>query len=303
MKPTKFSRRHVVKAGLALSAMPALAASQQKISTRPIPDSGEQLPIVGLGTYQTFDVSGWPWEMYSRRKLVDRMIERGASVLDSSPQYENSEEIVGDVIGEENRRAELFVATKVWTDGEAAGRQQMQRSAELMQAGTIDLMQVHNLRDTDIHMASIRELQQDGRIRYNGITHWVDEALPDMEAAIRKHRPQFIQIHYSLAEREAEERILPLAKDMGIAVLINRPYFRGRLFRAVQGRDLPDWGREFANSWGQFFLKFILSHPAVTCVIPATSDIDHLEDNLDAGIGPMPDAATRARIAEFFASL
>jgi aryl-alcohol dehydrogenase-like predicted oxidoreductase len=175
---------------------------------------------------------------------------------------------------------------------------------EFMKAeGVIDLMQVHNLRDTDIHMGSIREWQQDGRIRYNGITHWEASALPDLEQAMIKHEPEFVQINYNLGEREVEERILPLAADMGIAVMINRPYMHGRLFRAVAGRDLPDWATEFADSWGQFFLKFIVSHPSVTCVIPATSDMEHLEDNLGAGTGLMPDTEVRQRMVSYFDSL
>jgi len=303
MSKMQFNRRDILKAGLALGATPVWALSADKIQTRPIPVSGEALPIVGLGTSQTFDVWGWPWETWSRRDLIERFVERGASVIDSSPQYGTSEKIVGKVIEASNSRADLFIATKVWTDGRAAGEQQMRQSAEVMQAGTIDLMQVHNLRDIDVHMATIREWQQEGRVRYRGITHWQASAFDDMMAAMQKHEPQFIQINYSLGEREVEQRVLPMAKDLGIAVLINRPYMRGKLFGAVKGMDLPDWAKEFANSWGQFFLKFILSHPAVTCVIPATSNIDHLDDNLDAGVGLMPDAAIRAKMASFFESL
>ena len=303
MSKMQVNRRDIVKAGLALGVTPVWALAADKIQTRPIPVSGEELPIVGMGTSKTFDVWGWPWEIWSRRDLIDRFIERGATLIDTSPQYGGAEEVVGDVIEDENRRAGLFLATKAWTDGKAAGEQQMRRSAELMQAGTIDLMQVHNLRDTDAHMATIREWQQEGRIRYNGITHWQASAYDEMAAAMQKHKPQFIQINYSLGEREAEQRLLPMAKDLGTAVLINRPYMRGKLFGAVKGMDLPDWGREFASSWGQFFLKFILSHPAVTCVIPATTKMHHLDDNLDAGTGLMPDAATRARMVDFFENL
>jgi diketogulonate reductase-like aldo/keto reductase len=167
----------------------------------------------------------------------------------------------------------------------------------------IDLMQVHNLRDLNVHMATIHDWQSDGLIRYNGITDYRASALDEMEAAIRTHQPQFIQINYSLGERNAEKRLLPMAQDHGIAVLINRPYFTGRLFRAVGDRPLPDWAREFCDSWGQFFLKFVVSHPAVTCAIPATSKLHHMADNLGAGFGRMPDAATRARMAAFFGEL
>jgi len=298
------NRRDILKAGLALGATPLAGFGEEKMLTKPIPASGEPLPVIGLGTFRSFDVHGWYWEIDARRALVDRMIELGASVIDSSPQYEASEEIVGKVINEGNRRSNLFLATKVWTHGRVAGEEQMQRSMQLMQAGnTIDLMQVHNLRDTGEHMPTIREWQQAGRIRYNGITHWEASALGDLEAAMQKHRPEFIQINYSLGERDVEERILPLAKDLGVAVMINRPFMHGRMFRAVREQALPDWAAGFCDSWGQFFLKFVVSHPAVHCAIPGTDDMDHLEDNLGAGFGPMPDAATRQRMISFFESL
>jgi diketogulonate reductase-like aldo/keto reductase len=303
MSKYRFNRRDIVKAGLALGAGPVWAAAEP-IQTKAIPATGEALPIIGLGTYKVFDVWGLPWEIRARRALVDRMIERGASLIDSSPQYAPAEEILGDVIEPGKRREDLFLATKVWTDkGKAAGESQMAESAKLMHADVIDLMQVHNLIDTDSHMATIREWQADGRIRYNGITDWQASAHSDVMAAMQKHRPQFVQINYSIGEREADERLLPMAQDMGIAVLVNRPYMHGNLFRAVKGLALPDWAREFAASWGQFFLKFIVSHPAIHCAIPATSDMDHLDDNLDAGTGLMPDAATRARMAEYFDGL
>jgi aryl-alcohol dehydrogenase-like predicted oxidoreductase len=164
-------------------------------------------------------------------------------------------------------------------------------------------MQVHNLRDTAVHMETIREWQAAGRIRYNGLTHYTASAHGALAQEMEAFEPQFIQINYSLGEREAEDRILPLARDLGIAVLVNRPFQAGRLFSAVAGRELPAFATEFADSWGQFFLKFIVSHPAVTCVIPATSKPHHMEDNLGAGFGPMPDAAMRKRMADFFAAL
>jgi diketogulonate reductase-like aldo/keto reductase len=217
--------------------------------------------------------------------------------------YNRSEKIVGDIIKQSGNRDELFLATKIWTNGKSRGESQMRRSAELLNAGVIDLMQVHNLRDTDVHMATIRDWQEEGRIRYNGITHYTASAHKSLERAMQKHNPQFVQINYSLGEREAERRVLPMAQDLGIAVLINRPYMAGRLFSAVRGRELPDWASEFAESWGQFFLKFIVSHPAVTCAIPATSKPHHMADNLGAGFGAMPDAAVRQRMAAFWDSI
>ena len=270
---------------------------------RRIPVSGESLPVIGLGTYRVFDVPSDPESIASRREIVDLMTEKGASLLDSSPMYNRSEEIIGDIISAGSDRKKLFLATKVWTNGKSSGEQQMQRSIELMNAGVMDLMQVHNLRDTAVHLKTIRDWQAKGRIRYSGVTHYAVGAYRELEVAMKKHKPQFIQLNYSLAERDADQRILPLAADLGLAVLINRPVVQGRLFGAVRGNNLPDWAGEYADSWGQLFLKYIVSHPAVTCVIPATSKLQHMADNLGAGFGPQPNDAARQRIAEYFDSL
>lgn len=299
-----WTRRSALQLGAALAVAPALSFSKdKKMLTRPIPASGEELPVIGLGTYIVFDVESTPANIDARQAIVKSMIEKGASVIDSSPMYNRAENVVGDIIKTSRNRDKLFLATKVWTNGKAAGERQMRASSERMNAGVMDLMQVHNLRDTDEHLATIRDWQAEGRIRYNGVTHYRAGALDDLEAAMRQHKPEFIQINYSLTERESDQRILPLAKDLGIAVLINRPFVEGRLFRAVRDRPVPDWAREFAESWGQFFLKFIISHPAVTCVIPATSKIHHMADNLGAGFGSLPDDKTRQRMANYFASL
>ena len=299
-----WTRRSALQLGAALAVAPALSFSKdKKMLTRPIPASGEELPVIGLGTYIVFDVESTPANIDARQAIVKSMIEKGASVIDSSPMYNRAENVVGDIIKTSRNRDKLFLATKVWTNGKAAGERQMRASSERMNAGGMDLMQVHNLRDTDEHLATIRDWQAEGRIRYNGVTHYRAGALDDLEAAMRQHKPEFIQINYSLTERESDQRILPLAKDLGIAVLVNRPFVEGRLFRAVRDRPVPDWAREFAESWGQFFLKFIISHPAVTCVIPATSKIHHMADNLGAGFGSLPDDKTRQRMANYFASL
>lgn len=299
-----WTRRSALQLGAALAVAPALSFSKdKKMLTRPIPASGEELPVIGLGTYIVFDVESTPANIDARQAIVESMIEKGASLIDSSPMYNRAEYVVGDIIKTSRNRDKLFLATKVWTNGKAAGERQMRASSERMNAGVMDLMQVHNLRDTDEHLATIRDWQAEGRIRYNGVTHYRAGMLDDLEAAMRQHKPEFIQINYSLTERESDQRILPLAKDLGIAVLINRPFVEGRLFRAVRDRPVPDWAREFAESWGQFFLKFIISHPAVTCVIPATSKIHHMADNLGAGFGSLPDDKTRQRMANYFASL
>ena len=300
----RWNRRDLLKAAGVTTLLPATAlAAGERMRTRLIPGSNEPLPIIGLGTYSVFDVESTSENIQSSKAIVDMLLESGGSVVDTSPMYNRSERVIGEVIDAGVNRRDVFIATKVWTDGETAGARQMQRSAELMNTEVIDLMQVHNLRDTAVHMKTIRDWQEQGRIRYNGLTHYRADALAALESAMKEHRPDFIQINYSLGEREAEDRLLPLAADSGVAVIINRPYQGGALFRAVRGRDVPEWAAGFAASWGQFFLKFIVSHPAVTCAIPATSKPHHMADNLLAGTGPMPDAAMRARMIEYVDAL
>jgi diketogulonate reductase-like aldo/keto reductase len=305
MKKSNWSRRKILGAGLALATAPRLAitAERENMMSKTIPGSGESLPVVGLGTYNVFDVESTPAEIELRRKIVELLTRSGGSLLDTSPMYNRSEKVIGDIVSSGTDREQLFLATKVWTDGKDAGIRQMQRSAELMQTDVIDLMQVHNLRDTALHMETIREWQESGQIRYSGLTHYTAGAHDALAREMERFKPDFIQINYSMGERQAEEHLLPLAKDLGVAVLINRPFQTGTLFRAVSGIEIPDWAKEFAASWGQFFLKFIISHPAVTCVIPATSKTKHMIDNLGAGTGILPDKAMRKRMSDFFASI
>ena len=300
----KWNRRDVLAAGAALGALPGLTfARDSKMLTKPIPSSGEALPVVGLGTYDVFDVNSSSNAIATRKDIVEQLVAAGGNLLDTSPMYNRSEGVIGDVIDTGVPRNDLFLATKVWINGQDAGVRQMRRSADLMRTDVIDLMQVHNLRDTAIHMQTIREWQDEGRIRYNGLTHYTAGAHAALMREMKTYKPEFIQINYSLGERDAENRVLPLAQEMGIAVLINRPYQAGRLFRAVAGKELPGFATDFAASWGQFFLKFIISHPAVTCAIPGTSKPHHMADNLQAGFGNMPDPAMRERMADYFESL
>ena len=298
------TRRDVLLAGAALGSLPlASLADAEYMMSRPIPASGERLPVIGLGTYSVFDVESTPEQIDTRREIVDLLTGAGGSVIDTSPMYNRSEMVIGDIIASGSPRDDLFIATKVWTDGRDAGIEQMMQSAKLMKTDVIDLMQVHNLRDTATHIRSIRDLQEEGKIRYSGLTHYRADAHDALERAVRDYRPQFLQINYSLSEREADRRLLPMAQDLGVAVIVNRPYQAGRLFGAVRGRSLPQWALEFAASWGQFFLKFILSHPAVTCVIPATNKPHHMRDNVEAGFGELPDAATRERMVALITEL
>ena len=304
MKVRGITRREALLTAAALATIPVRGLTENpQMLSRKIPASGEAMPVIGLGTYSVFDVASTPDNIATRKSIVDMLVDSDGRLVDTSPMYNRSEKIIGDIIAAGTDRDALFLATKVWTDGRDAGLAQMRRSFELMNTEVIDLMQVHNLRDTATHLASIRDLQEQKRIRYNGVTHYTASALDALEAVMLEYRPQFIQINYSLAEREAERRVLPLAQDLEMAVLINRPFQAGRLFRAVAGRELPDWAQEFAASWGQFFLKFIVSHPAVSCVIPATSKPGHMTDNLAAGFGALPDAATRKHMVAFIEAL
>jgi diketogulonate reductase-like aldo/keto reductase len=304
MSKRRWSRRELAKLSLALGLTPILARGEdESMIEREIPSSGEKLPVIGLGTYSVFDVASTAENVAARAEIVDLLTGRGGSVIDSSPMYKRSEQIVGDIVRLRDNRDDLFIATKVWTDGKEAGERQMAESARLMQADVIDLMQVHNLRDLDTQLGTIRDWQDEKRIRYNGVTHYNRSAHAELVRVMTTHKPQFIQINYSLTERGAEQDVLPVARDLGIAVIINRPFVAGSLFAAVRDRELPDWAREYADSWGQFFLKFVIGHPAVTCAIPATSKPHHMADNLGAGFGPLPDEAMRRRMVPFVESL
>ena len=298
------NRREFIRAGAAFGMLPGgLALADTDMLKKPIPASGEPLPVIGLGTYGVFNVESTKANIKARADIVNALIGAGGSVIDTSPMYERSEEVIGEVLSMNRARRNCFLATKVWTDGEASGISQMRKSAELMKAKIIDLMQIHNRRDLDTHWPTIQKMQEDGSIRYNGVTDYRAGAHDALVSIMERYKPQFIQINYSLGEREAENRLLPAAADLGVAVLINRPFVAGRLFSAVGDQPLPPWAGEFADSWGQFFLKFIVSHPAVTCAIPATGKLRHMVDNAAAGHGAMPDAATRKRMVEFIESV
>jgi aryl-alcohol dehydrogenase-like predicted oxidoreductase len=285
-------------AGLGAAALArARVAEGRSMRTRTIPRTGEALPVVGLGTWQTFDV-GEGAARAPLREVLRLFLDAGGRVVDSSPMYGRAERVAGDLLAELRPTPPPFLATKVWTRGREAGVAQMEESLRRMRAARMDLMQVHNLLDVETHLATLRAWKAEGRVRYVGVTHWVPSAFPEIERLLRSAELDFVQIPYSLATRDAEARLLPAAADAGVAVLVNRPFEEGELFRAVRGRKVPDWAAEMgASAWSEVFLKFILAHPAVTCVLPATSKPKHLAENVRAGSGALPDEALRRRIA------
>jgi diketogulonate reductase-like aldo/keto reductase len=291
------SRRAVLRL-MAAAAGPGRAGAASPMLARPIPSSGETIPAVGLGTWRTFDVGADAAARAPLREVLQRFVDLGGRVVDSSPMYGAAESVVGDLAAGLGLGDRLFLATKVWTSGRQAGIAQLEQSRRRLRAGRLDLMQIHNLLDWRTHLRTLRDEQQAGRLRYVGVTHYTAGAYDELERVLRSERLDFVQVNYSLGEREAERRILPLARDRGIAVLANRPFAAGDLFRRVRSEPLPPWAAELGcESWAQVFLKWILADPVVTCVIPATSRVQHLVDNMGAGFGTLPDDAGRARLA------
>jgi diketogulonate reductase-like aldo/keto reductase len=301
---TLWSRRQLLRGGVGWAALALMGerAMGQSILRKPIPRSGELLPVVGLGTWQTFDVGSAPAERAPLREVLGEFVKRGGSVVDSSPMYGRSESVSGEIAAELGIHKQLFVATKVWTNGRDAGIRQMEESLRRLRVKKLDLMQVHNLVDYRTHLKTLRAWRDDGKIRYLGVTHYHAGAYAELARVLATEELDFVQLNYSLAEREADERLLPLAADKRIAVLVNRPFAGSALFDHTRGRALPPWAKEIGcASWAQYFLKFIIAHPAVTCAIPATSKVSHLIDNMQAGAGPLPDARMRAQMARYLA--
>jgi len=271
---------------------------------RAIPSSGEKLAVIGLGTWNAFDVDLTPENRRQLEEVMSLFVKRGGRVIDSSPMYGPAEGVIGELAAKLHLRDSLFIATKVWTAGKEAGIQMMERSMERFQTKRIDLMQVHNLVDVEMQMSSLREWKTKERIRYTGITHSQARGFGEIERIMRSHKPDFVQINYSVMELGAAQRILPLAQELRMAVIINRPFGGGGLFQRVRAKQLPDWAAEFdCRSWAQFFLKWIVAHPAVTCVIPATNNPRHLEENMQAGVGRLPDVKMRQRMVQFVSGL
>ena len=266
--------------------------------TRPIPSTGEALPVIGVGTWQTFDVGADPKARAPLREVLKLL---SGNLIDSSAMYGSSETVAGDLIAELGMRAQLFVATKVWTNGRDAGIRQMETSFKHLRVERMDLMQVHNLADVETQTKTLLSWKAKGRVRYVGITHYTASAYAEVERALKTKQYDFLQINYSLGERDSDSRLLPLAQELKVAVIANRPFAEGALFRRVKGKALPPWAAELGiASWAQYFLKWIVSHPAVTCAIPGTGNPKHMQDNLGAGVGPLPSAEQRRKMTEYF---
>jgi len=268
---------------------------------RRIPSSGETIPAVGLGTSGPFEVGAEESARAPLQEVLQEFFANGATLIDTSPMYSTAEAVLGDLLTAE-QQAKAFIATKVWTPGsgghgEQKGIEQMQRSMALLKHKRIELMQVHNLVDLDAHLKTLRGWKDEGKVKYLGVTHYTTSSYPDLMAIVQREKIDFVQFNYSVATREAEQRLLPMCADKGVAVLVNRAFEDGNLFTRVQGKALPAWAAEFgAKSWAQLFLKFVLAHPAVTCVIPATGKVRNLFDNIGAGFGALPNAKQLAQI-------
>ncbi len=303
------SRRRLLQSTAAaalLSSLPAGIASALSVRPirKPIPSSGELLSVIGLGTSRSFHVDSGSAAQSPLLDVMRAFFDNGGQLIDSSPMYGSAEAVTGKLLRALGDTPGLFTATKVWTWGREEGIAQMQQSMRRLGVEKIDLMQIHNLRDWQTHLPTLRQWKEEGRIRYLGITTSHGRSHAALEDIMQREPLDFVQFSYNIANRTAESRLLPLAQERGIATLINRPYQRGSLFRAVRGKPLPAWAADFdCASWGQFFLKFIVSHPGATCAIPATSKLKHMVDNMAAGFGRLPDAATRRRMIELVESL
>jgi len=302
-------RRRLLKSLLALGISgPLLSgilqAAGKKIITKPIPSSGEQLPVIGVGSARTFDALGDAELMERLQIVMQAFFDHHGTLVDSSPMYGSAQAVIGQLLRQVSGGEKLFAATKVWIDGEQEGIEQMESSRRLWGIKRFDLMQIHNLVDWKTHLKTLDAMKADGRLRYTGITtsHGRDHA--ELEDVLKRHSFDFVQLSYNIDNRIVEDRLLPVARDRGIAVMVNRPFQKGSLFRRVKGKALPDWAAELdIQSWGQYFLKYVVSHPAVTCAIPATSKVRHMVDNMGAQTGKLPDQKLREEMSRYFQSV
>ena len=299
----KTSRRTVLKilgiSGLTPSMGLQAVDIKNKMARRIIPSTGELLPVIGLGTSRVFDTNLNERSLNPRKEIVKALLDHGGSLIDTSPMYGKAEEVTGKIAQDLRVNDRLFLATKVWIEGKEAGEMQMKESSKKLNKAVIDLMQIHNLLDWKTHIKTLYDWKEQGKINYIGISHSRSIAFDQIEKIITKEQIDFAQFNYSLQEREAEKRLLPFCKERGVATLINRPFMRGKLFKAVARKKLPSWAYEYnINTWSQFFLKFILANQAVTTIIPATSDPAHMVDNLNGGIGLIPKMGLQKKMVE-----
>ncbi len=305
----RIDRRTAVKllasATAAVLAPTRLAAAEAPVMTlRKVPASGEEIPVIGMGSSDTFDVGTDGMKRAVLQGVLRSLVESGGRVIDTSPMYGSAEGVLGDLIEELGIGSKVWLATKVWTRGREAGAKQVADSFARLRTDRLDLLQIHNLLDWREHLPTLRALQASGRVKYSGITHYRADAHAEIERVLVAEKFDWVQLNYSLAEPEAAARLLPFCQDKGIAVMVNRPFADGAMFARVRGRPLPPWAAEVGcGSWGQFFLRFVISHPAVTCVIPATSKPQHMVDNAASGRAPLPDARQRERMRAYWESL
>ncbi|WP_082116967.1 aldo/keto reductase [Sedimenticola thiotaurini] len=301
------NRRQFMQASASLAAgllLPGGVAAANQTIRKAIPSSGELLPVIGMGTSRTFETGGDADMLARLGEVIQAFFDHGGGMIDSSPMYGSAQQVIGQLLPTINGEKNLFAATKVWTRGRESGLRQMEESRRLWGVERFDLMQIHNLLDWETHLESLLQMKADGTIRYVGITTSHGRDHNALERILQQHPFDFVQLTYNLGNREAESRLLPIAQERGIGVIVNRPFQRGALFRKVKGKPVPAWAEEFGcASWGQFFLKFAVSHPAVTCAIPATTKVKHMRDNMQAGWGQLPDPEQRARMITYFASL
>tara|TARA_B100001179_G_scaffold191201_1_gene148057 strand:- start:745 stop:1653 length:909 start_codon:yes stop_codon:yes gene_type:complete len=300
LKQTKRNLFKLLSASFLLSGLKINSTfANYQMLERIIPSTKKSLPVIGLGTSRVFDIKPTTELLAIRQNILDILLDNGGTLIDTSPMYGKSEEIIGRLIETYDRKKEIFLATKVWTKGKSEGENQIKESFRKMHTSKIQLIQIHNLLDWETQITTLRRMKESGEIEYIGITHYKADAFPAMEKIISNEPIDFAQFNYSLGEREAENRLLPLCADQGVATIINRPFMRAKLFRSVKGKVLPSWCNDYGiGSWGQFFLKYILSNPAVTNIIPATSKPKNMLDNSLAGIGRIPDSKMKRKMLE-----
>ncbi|WP_342148265.1 aldo/keto reductase [Methylorubrum sp. SB2] len=285
-------------AGATLKGAPPARAAEEPLIVRPIPSSGERLPAMGIGTSRRYEVAVTPEATAPLREAVERFVALGGKVIDTAPSYGTAEDVLGLIL--DGMREKIFLATKVAATGREAAEAETERSFKRLRTEKIDLIAVHNLIDTQSNLAILRGLKEKGRIRYVGVTVWRDDQFPELETVLSREKLDFLQVNYALDSRKAAERILPLAAERGVAVMVNVPFGRDRLFNAVKGKPVPDFAREFGcASWAQFFLKYVLANEAVTCPIPGMAKAQYVEDNMGAARGRLPDASERRKMEAF----